>query len=116
VILPLLLMAQITPPPDVTSPYAWFLVLTLGALAYLGKRILDSQDKQIAARTEERDKAIASLDANTTALERAVGVVEAQGLLATQSIGRNYDAIIALNAEVRRLGDERPTQPPARRP
>lgn len=98
-------LLQIAPPPDATSPYAWFLVLVLGVTAYMGKRYLDNVDAQITTLRDERNQAITSLAANTTSLDRAVGIIESQGKTCIDSVSRNHDAIAALAQEVRRLGD-----------
>ena len=110
------ILAQITPPPDVNNPYAWFLVLVLGCLGYLGKRYLDGTEDQIKTLREERNQAVVSLAANTASLDRAVGVIESQGKTCIDSVSRNQEELTALKQEVRRLVDIVAGQPPPQKP
>ncbi len=98
-------LAQIAPPPDVNNPYAWFLVIVLGCLGYLGKRYLDGTEGQIKALREERNQAVVNLAANTTSLDRAVGVIESQGKTCIDSVSRNQEELTSVKQEVRRLVD-----------
>jgi len=89
---------QITPPPDTTNPYAWFLVIALGAVGYLGVRLLTDKDKQI-------EKLTTALTATTDALAATTDTVERQGVSVSQGLHDNNQALNALAQEFRRNGD-----------
>lgn len=90
--------AQIAPPPDATSPYAWFLVIALGAVAYLGVKLLTDKDKQI-------EKLTTALTATTEALSATTDTIERQGVSVSQGLHDNNAALAQLSQEFRRNGD-----------
>jgi hypothetical protein len=50
-------LMQVTMPTDGTNPYAWFLVIALGAIGFMFKILNDGQNKR-AERCEKREDLI----------------------------------------------------------
>jgi hypothetical protein len=92
-------LMQVTMPTDGTNPYAWFLVIALGAIGFMFKILNDGQNKR-TERCEKREDLMlednrsqaATIKEQSTTLLRVAGIAE-QTFAMAKSTSEKIDTI-----------------------
>lgn len=99
---------QVTMPTDGTNPYAWFLVIALGAIGFMFKILNDGQNKR-TERCEKREDLM--LDDNrsqaATIKEQSATLLRLSGL--TESAVEGIKTTQTKLEDIQRLLEDRPS-------